>query len=266
MKKLIISGASNTNAPWPTWADLIKESYKCKVFNVSKKGMGNEAIVTTALHEAMRSHKDSDKLTVVIMLTSVDKWDWYVDDISTSKKLCKEKHNITKLNPKSHKGFWCTGSHFPLYKKYFKKKYYSEEYFTFRTIQMINMFQNICREKNWNYHILFDSPIWSMTEEEINQNPPIDTTSFKLVKNDLCKWAFDLLHIPNVDNQGLIGFLNNNKISYYSSVYGAHPSPIAHWEYTKSHLYPILDEYYQKKCTLEHISEYVEKMDNLWIP
>lgn len=265
MKKLIVSGASNTNAPWPTWVDFVKESYICKIFDVSKKGMGNEAIITTSLHEAMKKSNVSDEITIIIMLTSIDKWDWYVDNYHISKKLSKEKHNVTKLNSKSHKGFWCTGSHFPLYKKYFKKNYYSEEYFTFKTIQMINMFQNVCNEKNWNYHIMFDSPIWSMTEREINQNLPIDTTSFKLIKNDLCEWAFNLLNIPNIDNQGLIGFLNNNKIPHYSSVYGAHPGPLAHWEYAKFHLFPILDNYYQKKYTSDYVLEYAKKMNNLWI-
>lgn len=262
--KVIISGASNTKSPWPTWADFVDEYYKCNTVNVSKKGMGNEAIITTALHAAKKHAEYSNDITVLIMLTNVDKWDWYVDDLKLAQKLDQEKHNITRLNPDALKGFWCTGSYFPLDKELFKKHYYSEEYFSFKSLQLINMFQHICKTQNWKYHIIYDSPIWSMTEQELLQRLPVDINSFKLIKNDLCQWLFNSSDIGNFDHQGLIGFLSKNNIPYHSSVYGPHPGPLAHLEYTKYHLFPVLNQWFDIDSSLDYLTEYANKMDGLW--
>jgi len=264
-KKLVVSGASNTNGPWPTWADFIAERYECQMHNVSKKGMGNEAIITSAIHASTKNLKPSDDATIAIMLTSIDKWDWYVADKNVVKRLDKEKHNITRLNANDPNGFWCTGGHFPLDKEYFRQNYYSHDYFAFKNLQLILMFYHVCNKNNWKYLVLYDSPIWSMLESELDANLPIDDSSFKLVNNNLCKWLFDSTNVcEDVYHPGLIGFLAKNNKPYFSEKYKCHPGPMSHLLFSKEHIFPKLDYLFQQKHDNEFLEEYATKMDGLW--
>jgi hypothetical protein len=267
MKKIIIGGASNTQGPWPTWADFVKLRYNHVFYDASKKGMGNEAIITTALKSAAKNANKNDDILLLLMLTSIDKWDWYVTDPIVFNKLNKEKHNITQLDKKDKKGFWSTGSHFPLDKSYFKEHYYSNDYFMYKTLTLIEFFKNVCQKQNWKYKIFFDSPIFSMTENELKQPCQVDIDSFKLINNTLCDWLFNVFKIDNtIYYPGLIGFLYTKKMSYYSSVYGPHPGPMSHLEFCKEHIFNTLDYDLCKNHDFKFLNMYAEKMENLWIP
>lgn len=263
--KVIIGGASNTKGPWPTWAEFVDLRYNCHLINVGKKGMGNEAIITTTLHQASKYVSNDDAVLILIMLTGIDKWDWFVGNHEVASRLDREKHNLVKLDPNARKGFWSTGSHFPLDKEYYRQHYYDQDYFAFKNMQMINMFKQVCSINDWKYHIFYDSPIWSMTETEINQRMPIDSDSFKLVENDLCKWLFDSSEIcKDIYYPGLIGYLSSNNMPYHSNKYGPHPGPVAHLAFSKSHVFPVVDRHLSIKDNMDEIEEYARKMDNLW--
>lgn len=264
---IIVGGASNTDGPWPTWAEFVDMRYHCRLKNASKKGMGNEAIITTALHYAHKHSHKYDNVLIMIMLTSIDKWDWYVGQGDVAQRLDREKHNLIKLDPNAVEGFWSTGSHFPVDKTYFKQHYYNQDYFVFKTIQLINMFKQICNVKGWQYHILYDAPIWSMTEAEINQKKPIIDDSFDLVKNTLCSWLFDSSDLcKDVFCPGLIGYLHRVGLPYHSATYGPHPGPVAHVEFCKQHVFPVIDSRLSIKTDVAVLENYARKMDGLWIP
>lgn len=261
--KIVISGASNTNGAWPTWATIIQEKYSADWYDVSQKGMGNEAIILRALRKAWEIN-DSEPVTILLMLTSIDKWDWYVDCPELLEKFNKEKHNITKLSQKSPGGFWCTGSWFPLDKESFKKKYYNEDYFTLRSLQLILMFRQLCDEQHWNYHIMFDSPIWAMTEQELNQGTYINLEP-RLIKTDLCQWMYQTASASNnIFEPGLIGFLHQQSLPWFSQKYKAHPGPLSHLVFSKEFLYPILDSRLKKQKDDHQIDAMIQRMDTLW--
>lgn len=260
---LILSGASNTNGLWPTWADIIQERYDVECVNVGHKGLGNEAIILRALHTAWQ-HRSQRDLIIVMMLTSVDKWDWYVDDPNLILKFEKEKHTITRLSKSAPGGFWSTGSWFPLDKEDFKKKYYSQDYFVLRSLQLIATFKSICQQQNWQYCIMFDSPVWSMTEQELIKNTPI-RNDHALIKTELCEWLYQSAQInQDIYEPGLIGFLDHESIPWFSNKFGPHPSPKAHLLFAKTYLYRRLDLVLKQRRDDDYIETMIEKMNTLW--
>lgn len=259
MTNLIIGGASNTRGPWPTWADIVCERYNVTAHNVAVKGLGNEAIITTALHKAAEIN-DKD-LFITIMLTTIDKWDWYVDDPDLLKKFDQEKHTITKLSKDSPGGFWGTGIWFPLEKSLYKEKFYSQDYFVMRTLQMIALFKQVCAVNNWRYKILLDSPIWSCLETDLMPDT-VESSSNRLVNTELNKWLYDSLQLESIYNPGLIGFLHNNNMPWYSTKYGRHPGTRGHYEFARNILFPELDHCLSIKNN--NIEQFVQVMEKLW--
>ena len=262
MTKLIISGASTTQGVWPTWADILCERYTVDAYNVAVKGLGNEAIILRALSEAARVPGD-DKL-IVIMLTCVDKWDWYIDKPDLLSKFEKEKHTITRLSPSDTGGFWGTGSWFPLEKSVYKEMFYSDDYFVMRTLQMIGLFKQVCESNNWQYRILFDSPIFSLKESELNLDSPLDYASNKLVNSSLNQWLYQLLDLKDVFEPGLVGFLYQNNMPWYSPKYKSHPGTYGNYLFASKFLFPELDKMLPIKNTIENVEEYAKVMDKLW--
>ena len=262
--RIIISGASNTNSVWPTWATIIQERYNANWVDVSRKGMGNEAIILRALSSAWEYKKDTS-LMILIMLTNIDKWDWYVDDPALLDKFNKEKHTITTINNSTPGGFWCTGSWFPLEKELFKEKYYNQDYFTLRSIQLISMFCQVCNSQGWKYHIITDSPIWATTDQELCQGTAVNLEP-KLIKTDLCQWAYESANLANnIFEPSLIGFLYQNSLPWYSKTVGAHPGPTAHYTFTKKFIYPILDPILKTNKNDAWIDMLIDRTDKLWI-
>ena len=77
VNNIIIGGASITDSPWFTWADFLTESTKLPVVDLSSRGVGNEYIVASIVKNLNKISKNS---LVVVMLTNVDKFDWYVEN------------------------------------------------------------------------------------------------------------------------------------------------------------------------------------------
>ena len=238
-KNIIVSGSSITDdTAWPTWYNWIKRRFDLRnAKNISVKGLGNEAIILHAVAEA----EHTTNPYIIIQLTSVDKWDWYVEDKNLINILEKEKHPINRINNDEF-GFWSTGSHFPLFKEHFKSNYFSVRHQTLQTLILIQWFQSLCLAKKWNYLILFDSPIFSVTESLLNQGIlSIDQcNSYSLVDNPLCKFIFNNLDVDKIYTPGLIGFAKLNNLPWYHSKYKCHPGSLTHFEFAKTIVDPIL--------------------------
>jgi hypothetical protein len=262
---VIISGASNTAGVWPTWADIVQRSYAANFVNIGKKGLGNEAIILRALSSAW-SVKPQSNIVILIMLTTIDKWDWYIDSPDLLEKFNKEKHTITKLQYDSTGGFWCTGSWFPLEKELYYQNYYNEDYFTLKSLQMLSMFKQVCQQNNWKYHITFDSPIWSMTEKELTQKKTVEFDK-KLIKTQLCQWLYNSsCASENVYEPGLIGFLHQINHPWFSKTLGAHPGSLGHLLFTKEHVFPFLNNFLLSRHNLVSIEKEIHLMNRLWTP
>ena len=66
--KVIVNGASCTaDSPWMTWADLMEYKYQCASINLGQRGLGNESIITKALHTAYQTENP----IIILMLTDL---------------------------------------------------------------------------------------------------------------------------------------------------------------------------------------------------
>lgn len=241
-RSIIVSGSSITDTTaWPTWATWVKHRYNPVQFvNCGVKGIGNELILLKAVAEAK---KHTDPL-IIVQLTNVDKWDWYVEDNNMARMLAQEKHPLVTLSLDDSHGFWSTGSHFPKWKEYFKDNYFSLEYFTYRTIQLIMWFQDLCQKQKWEYHIIFDSPILSVTESYLNEGKITteECYSTKLIDNTISKILIDLIDTKNIYAPGIIGYAHLNRYPWFTKKIKGHPGSLVHYHYTKDIICPRLDQ------------------------
>jgi hypothetical protein len=260
---IILGGASITNSPWPTWADAVRYRYVAKHIDTSKKGLGNEAILLRMLDAAAQVHYPDATTFLLPMLTNIDKWDWYVDQKDRIKKYDKEKHSLARI-ANTQGGFWSTGSWFPLEKEIYKENFYSQDYFTLRSLQMLAMFKQICHRQGWKYLILFDSPIWSMTEAEVNQGKEI-LHNHQLINTPLCQWFYQCSGAAdNVYEPGMLGFLYENKLPWFSEKWKCHPGPLSQLAFARQHVIPILDLELPHNGDDHGLDYTISRMDKLW--
>lgn len=240
---IVIGGSSITDShPWPTWATWTVKKYGGhSVFNTSVKGMGNEAIIARAVYRA----KLCSNPLLLLQLTNVDKWDWYVDRPNLVAELSREKHPLTRIDDSHLSGFWSTGSHFPHHKQHYYQNYFSLSYQMYHTLQLIHWLQLFCQQKGWKYHIVFDSPILSVTEQQLNlgQLDLLECNSNRLVQNPLCQLVFDMIDLSNIYCPGLIGFALCNNYPWFSPRAKGHPGSLVHYHFTRQILEPILDQW-----------------------
>jgi len=238
----IFTGASATNSPWPSWKDFVVTRYGLdNVVENAYRGVGNEFMIDSTIHQC----KKVKNPFVMIMMTMVDKWDWYVEDAELAAKISREeKHPLRDLNgDQSPSGFWSTGSWFPEYKADYKKLYYSEKYFTASTLKNLFLLQSYLKQNNIPSIILFDSPVLECNEQELNFGKFLQRDL--VANNQLAKVWYDLIDWSDIDTSGLIGYCINNKLDWFNDKYKMHPPSVSHLEYCKAVVFPKLDQHFK---------------------
>jgi len=258
--KVVTGGASISSMPWLTWVDIVKDRYNLDLVNTASKGLGNEAIILRTLYQAKQAK--TNNVLCVVMLTNIDKWDWYVD--TDTDRFENQKHGITKLDDNHEGGFWSTGNWFPDQKQHYHDQYYNQNYFAYKTLKAIQLFVSICDKYGWLYKILFDSPILSNTQTELDHSI-IDCDGHKLFDNELCSWMFDsVMSDLQIFTPGLIGFCEQNNIAWQGEPFHGHPGPLAHYLYTQQHVYPALDAIFDTAVPEATLQDLVNRMQADW--
>jgi hypothetical protein len=262
VNNILVAGASITASPWLTWKDFLEIESNLPVRNLSVKGIGNEFMVVSIL-------KNSELITpgtlVIVMLTNVDKFDWYVEG-NTYCELTQQKHQPIPISKNS--GFWCTGSWFPETKSIFKDKFYSLDYFCSKTIQQILLLQTVCQEKNCTLQILFDSPVWNFTEQDINAIGANKLT-IKDAKQDLLKLPLTQIWASQINQdiknaRGLIGYCWDHNLDWYNSHYRGHPPSSSHWEYYSTVVKSALEPWIKFNDCKKIIEPKIKKFTEVW--
>jgi hypothetical protein len=264
-----ICGASISNCPWFTWVDFLREDLNgTAIENFATKGSGNEFIMRSALH---LSSKYSDTTIIGIMLTNFDKFDQWVtgDDCE---RLKKEKHPPRWVDGTmaKDKGYWCTGSHFPGDKEKYKENY--KDLSAIASQQLTELAGVISIIKN-NGHlpiVMFDSPVLSMSEEQINtyNYQGIGPTDLKLAESPIIFHLTKYLENKVVDFDGLIGFCIKQNLRWTHPIYGPHPSCSSHLQYYLQKIRPWIKQNYPHVKLHGLSSEtksIAEMMTNQWI-
>lgn len=248
-RDIIIGGSSITDTTaWPTWATWINYRYKPQSFiNTGTKGLGNEAIILRAIEKAQEFLHP----VIIVQLTNVDKWDWYVEDKNLLEQMQNEKHTVNLFG---NGGFWSTGSHWPKWKEHYRDNYYSLEYFTYRTVQLIHWFQLLCKSMDWEYYIIFDSPVFSVTEQQLNTGviSKDQCGSQCLLNNKLVSTVAQWIDTSSIYLPGIIGYAKLNNHSWYTPSIKGHPGSYVHFEFTKNIIAPTLDN------TLEPVMDFAD--------
>jgi len=264
---VIFGGASITDdLAWPTWKSYCEERYNLNnSVNVANKGIGNKTILSRCYYAA----KKASNPLIVVMLTAFDKWDWYLPDHNAVEKYQKEKNKVIQIGDKDTLGVWGTGSHFPLEKQYYKENYFNQTFHTLENLIYINWFVQTCKQNNWKVCLLLDSPIFDYYEHEVNQADNIIAEDNRIIKSS------QLLENPFQDIQqyiayysGIIGFACENKLPWKHTKFGAHPGSTIHYKFSKQHVFPLLDQYFNthneiNEKQVEYEQRFWEKSDRL---
>ena len=257
--KIYVAGASITNGPLLGWADFLEfEAVDCELVNKGIKGQGNEAIVTSIINQ--QPERDS---LVVCMLTTVDKFDWYVEG-ERFKKLKKEKHPALPISNNS--GFWSTGSHFPLDKEIYHNKFYSQDYHVAQSIQLILLLEAHAFQTGYNVITVFDSPIWTYTEKNllahIKHNQELVADNF--LSGPLAKiWTHMLPdQYQNIIETSLIGYCIKNNLPWGNIKATNHPPSSSHYAWYQNYLIPQVSQYMQ--IDPQDWTNKIKKQDALW--
>lgn len=260
--KIIVIGASITSSPWFTWKDFLEIESGITATDLSRRGAGNEYMVTALAQHA--SQLDSDTL-VFVMMTNVDKFDWYVEG-SRYESLLSEKHLPSPISDSS--GFWCTGSWFPLEKELYKEKFYSLDYFCTKTIQQIILAKSICQQRGATLELLFDSPIWNYTEQDLTactqgKNP--DTYYQHLLKLPLSSiWAQNLSSTElNLSHNSLIGHCWQQNLPWENDKFSMHPPSGSHWSFYDKIIRPRISDKLSLHSDAD-LQNKIQKLDKAW--
>jgi len=263
INKIIVSGASITDSPWFTWANFLGLESGITPLNLCCRGAGNEYIVSSiARHSALL---DANTL-VVVMLTSVDKFDWYVEGEQFI-ELQTEKHRPLAVSASS--GFWSTGSWFPQKKQSYQELYYTDDYFCAKTIQQILLLQAMCKQTGAQLEILFDSPIWTHVERETNVigMESLDPSEFRhdLLSLPLSQiWANFLDdNLKNIETTSLIGLCWDQGLAWHNQHYRGHPPSGSHYHYYETVVRPRVQQYLPLN-RISGIDKKIKKFDQLW--
>lgn len=256
-RTLIISGGSITHGGWSTWKDFVLARYGISDYcNLAKVGIGNESIINRAMIQSTYV----DNPLMIIMLTNVDKWEWYVHDQDIVNSLNTEKHTISQLHDNDGGGYWSTGSHFPSYKEYYKENYYSHVYQLIHTVQNIIMLQAYCNTNDIPLLLLCDSPIFECYEHELNMNPTTLPNHRMLDTPVIAPYV--KMFEPIKNSRGLIGFCVDNKIPWYHPLYKGHPGSQAHYAFAEDSIFDWSDNFFD--VVNNDQSMHAKKMNKLW--
>ena len=254
----IFSGGSITECVWPSWKNFVVQRYGIKNYvNNAYAGVGNEYMVDSTINHV----KKVSNPFVMIMFTNIDKWDWYVEDQNLIDTInSNEKHPVRTINGDiGTSGFWSTGSWFPAHKTYYKNCYYSKEYFIAKTLKNIFVLQKFLTEKQIPNIMLFDSPILECTEQTLNTGKIVNENKL----SELSSIWHDLIDWSNIYRPGLIGFCDANNLDWYRDKHHGHPPTKSHWEFTKSQIFPVLDNLLPIKNAADPIEE-INKFQQLF--
>lgn len=257
--QFIFSGASITNSPWLTWKDFVIERYGIQNFkDCSTKGVGNEFISWSTINQLQ---PDS---FVCVMFTSFDKWDWLVNDKKTVELINQnEKHKVIDLDGAANDehGFWCTGSWFPVYKQYYHENYYNPIYFLSQTLRAICLLENLLKQKNIPYLFLFDSPILSASEQDLNHSI-LKGTVDDLLNNDFIRPLYQQIDWTSIYLPGIIGYCDQKGLPWKNNKFGPHPPSSSHLRFCEDHVFPVIDKFVDPVNF--DLDKHAKKFDKLW--
>jgi hypothetical protein len=241
--KLITLGCSYTKDFYQkTWADYLAEKLSYELINLAQRGAGLDFVVKRLLHFNL----DVKNSTVVIMLPSADRFDWYVDKGSPLQlealKIASwqngKEPNLVSLDGEINKdhGFCLSGGNYRGIKKYWFKYFYTElkaELDFWNNVLFLQLYLN-----NVGVPYFFTSAhnLDQLVEEENNLGKSKVSCNNIISKIDKNKF------ILGENNIGFLDFCKKNKFEFIET----HPVEAAHKKFVEEIMIKILVELQKK--------------------
>jgi hypothetical protein len=130
---------------------------------------------------------------------------------------------------------------------------------------MISWFQMICQQQGWQYHILFDSPVLSVTERDLldNRLTPDQCNKLTLTQNTICETALKFVDLDNIYLPGIVGHCCLTNQPWLHSRFGPHPGSGAHLAFVKDVLIPQLGTTFEIAVPPERLYDRAQRFQDL---
>lgn len=235
MKNLVTAGCSFTLDNYQkTWANFLSEKLGYKLTNIAARGAGIDFVFTRLLFQLHEYNPD----LVVLMLPSMDRFDWYVDKehllVNEAKSIASWQNgkNPTlvdvdgQLNDNS--GFSLTGGNPRGYKKSWFKYYHSESFAMLNYWRTVIGIQSFLQAKQVPYYITLAYDKEQLTEQPINITGY--NNSYKFL-HELCDWSRFIFY---KDTKGFLSFTKDNNFIFNKN----YPIECAHQQWVNDILIP----------------------------
>ena len=225
LKTLTTAGCSFTLDNYQkTWANYLAESLNCKLVNLGARGAGIDFVAKRVMYHC--AHNATD--LIVVMLPSVDRFDWYLDQhhplktngLSIASWQNGKNPSLVSLDGQLNQteGYSLSGGEIRGHKCHWFKYYYSETSALLNYWTAVYNLENFFKIKNIPYYFTTAYDRDNLVEQSHNQTQ--NSSNFS--------WIFDCINwerfIFYQDNRGFLSFTKDQKFNIVNN----HPVTDAH--------------------------------------
>ena len=236
--KLLTAGCSFTKDNFQfTWADYLAKKINCELINAGARGAGIDFVAKTTIYHCYKYKPN----LVVLMLPSIDRFDWYVDKNYLLKnedlKMASWQNGVEPTfknidgSLSFDEGYALTGGEIRGNKKYWYKYYYSETFAFINYWFTVFNLENFFKQEKINYFFTLAYDKNNMVEQEYNKTGLVDNYQFIMDKIDWSKFIFYKEHF------GFLNFVKNNRFPTIKN----HPVTEAHESWVDLILRPLYE-------------------------
>jgi len=220
-----------------TWADYLAESHSYNLINIGARGAGIDFISKRIMYHCQQQSTDF----VVIMLPSVDRFDWYLDknhplqssaiDIASWQDGKSASMINLDGNISYSEGYCLSGGEIRGDKKHWFKYYYSEASTLLNYWSTVYSLENFFKIKNIPYYFTTAYDRDNLVEQSYNQTK--NSSNFDWIFNYI-DWSRFIFY------QGDRGFLSFTRDKKFKII-NQHPETQAHKFWVDEIVNPIFD-------------------------
>ena len=225
LKNLITAGCSFTLDNYQkTWADYLAQQLNYTLTNLGARGAGIDFVAKRIMYHCSRNSTD----LIVVMLPSVDRFDWYLDQhhplksngISIASWQNGQHSSLITLDGQTSQveGYSLSGGEIRGHKRHWFKYYYSETSALLNYWTTVYNLENFFKIKNIPYYFTTAYDRDNLVEQSYNQTQ--NTSNFS--------WIFDCIDwnrfIFYQTDRGFLSFAGDQKFSIVNN----HPVTDAH--------------------------------------
>lgn len=225
MQTLLTAGCSFTKDNYQlTWADYLSDSLRYSLNNVANRGAGIDFISKRIIYQCLKSNY----ALAVIMLPSIDRFDWYVDQqhplahsaLSISSWQNGRCPGLVKIDGtvNDQEGYVLSGGEIRGDKKHYYKFYYNESSALLNYWSTVYNLENFFKIKKIPYYFTTAYDKDCLVEQSINKTGHSRQHEFI---SDTIDWSRFIFYKTN---QGFLSFTKDNNYKIINN----HPDTVAH--------------------------------------